>query len=350
MMSFRGTRLQDLRLPQGLVWLLETLAEAKGRQQLHEHQSPQILATLRELALVESAESSNRIEGVVVERSRLRPLVLGDAPPRDRPEEEIVGYRRALNWIHAEREAIPLTPRTCLKLHALAQGGTAGDAGVWKTRPNDIIEIHPDGRREIRFRPLAPDLVPAAMDELFLSYLDALNQGKITPLLATAALILDFSCIHPFRDGNGRVSRLLLLLTLYHQGFSVGRYISIERLVEKTKEDYYDTLKRCSDGWHDGQHDILPWFTYMLSTMRLAYREFEERAQRARPVRGSKTDLVETTLENLSGTFGITDVERRCPNVSRDLIRRVMVRWREAGRLEMLSRGRDARWRKEGKG
>lgn len=346
MMSFRGTRLSELCLSQGVVWLLETLAEAKGRQQLYENQSPQMLETLRELALIESAESSNRIEGVTVDRSRLRPLVLGTASPRDRPEEEIVGYRRALNWIHAERTAIPLSAETCLRLHALAQGGTTGDAGIWKSRPNDIIELYPDGSRTVRFRPLEPEAVPAAMSELFLSFQESIDQRKVTPLLAVAALILDFSCIHPFRDGNGRVSRLLLLLALYHHGFSVGRYLSLERLIEETKEDYYETLRKSSVGWHDGRQDILPWFTYLLSTLRLAYREFEERAQRARPEHGAKTGLVETVLEGLAGSFGIADVERQCPNVGRDLIRRVMSRWREEGRLEMLSRGRDARWRK----
>ena len=248
-MSFRGTRLQELRLPQGTVWMLETLAEAKGRQQLYEHQSPQVIESLRELALIESAESSNRIEGVTVDRRRLRPLVLGNAPPRDRPEEEIVGYRRALNWVHSRREAIPLSPETCLELHALAQGGTTGDAGVWKTRPNDIIEIFPDGRREVRFRPLAPDQAPSAMSEMFLAYHDGIDQGRITPLLAVAALVLDFSSIHPFRDGNGRVSRLLWLLALYHHGFTVGRYISLERVIEQTKVDYYETLQQSSVRW-----------------------------------------------------------------------------------------------------
>lgn len=347
MMSFRS-RLSELRLPQGIVWMLETLAEAKGRQQLYEHQSPQILKSLREMALVESAESSNRIEGVTVARERLRPLVLGDAPPRDRPEEEIVGYRRALDWIHTRRTETELAPATCLHLHALAQGGTTGDAGVYKSRPNDIIEIFPDGRREVRFSPLAPELVPAAMDELFLAYHDAIDQRRITPLLAMSALVLDFSCIHPFRDGNGRVSRLLLLLALYHHGFEVGRYVSLERVIEQTKDEYYETLQHSSQGWHEGRHDIVSGFTYLLSTLRLAYREFEERAGRVRPARGEKSELVETALGNITGSFGIADIERLCPNVSREQVRRVMNRWREEGRLEILGRGRDARWRRRG--
>jgi Fic family protein len=347
MMSFRGTRLQNTKLPLSIVWLLETLAESKGRHQLYEKQSPQMLKSLREMALIESAESSNRIEGVTVERNRLRPLVIGNTRPRDRSEEEIVGYRMALNWIHTDYHKIPVTPETCLHLHALAQGGTSGDAGQWKTTVNDIIEIFPDGRREVRFRPLAPDLVPKAMEELCLAYQYAIDQWHVTPLLALACFVLDFLCIHPFRDGNGRISRLLTLLLCYHHGHDVGRYISFERIVEQTKEDYYEALKISSSGWHEGTHDVMPWFTYLLSVWRMAYREFEERAERQRPKRGSKTDLVEYALESMISPFGIADVERLCPNVSRDTIRLVMNRWREQGTLEMLGKGRDAKWRRK---
>ena len=346
MMTFRGTRLQDTKLPLSTVWLLESLAESKGRQQLFEKQSPQILKSLREMALIESAESSNRIEGVTVDKSRLRPLVLGKVSPKDRSEEEIVGYRLALNWIHTDFQKIVISPETCLRLHALAQGGTTGDAGQWKITPNDIIEISPDGRREVRFRPVAPALVPKAMEELCLAYRDAIEQLKITPLLSIAGLILDFLCIHPFRDGNGRVSRLLTLLALYHHGHDVGRYISFERVVEQTKEDYYEVLKKSSARWHEGAHDFLPWFIYLLTTLRRTYREFEERAGRARPEKGSKSDLVEYALDAIVSPFGIADIERLCPNVSRDTIRLVMNSRRKSGRLEIMGRGRDAKWRR----
>lgn len=347
MMSFRGTRLQGVKLPLHVVWLLETLAESKGRQQLYEQQSPQLLSNLREMALIESAESSNRIEGVTIERARLRPLVVGNSRPRDRSEEEIVGYRMALNWIHTNYPEISIAPEVCLHLHGLAQGGTSGDAGQWKKTQNDIIEIFPDGRREVRFRPLAPEQVPGAIKELCLSYHHEIDQLQVTPLLATACLILDFLCIHPFRDGNGRIARLLTLLAWYHHGHKVGRYISHERIVEQTKEDYYEALRASSAGWHEGKHDIMPWFTYLLSVWRRAYREFEERAERQRPKRGAKTEMVEYALETMIGPFGIADVERICPNVSRDTIRLVMNRWRDQGRLEMLGKGRDAKWQRK---
>ena len=346
MMSFRGSRLAETRLPLGTVWLLESLAEAKGRQALHEKQSPQLLNALRELALVESTESSNRIEGVTIDRARLRPLVLGHARPRDRSEEEIVGYRKALSWIHTTHEKIPIEPETFRRLHALAQGGTSGDAGQWKRLPNEIVEVHPHGRREVRFRPVEPDRVPEALEELCLGYRHSIDQLKVTPLLAVACLVLDFLCIHPFRDGNGRVSPLLTLLAFYQHGHQVGRYIGLERIVEQTKESYYDALHQSSIRWHEGQHDVLPWLHYFLSTPRMAYREFEERAGRERPTRGSKADLITYALENVPSPFGIADVERLCPNVSREMIRVVMNRWRKEGRLEVLGRGRDARWRR----
>ena len=347
MISFRGNRLENIKLPLSIVWLLETLAESKGRKQLYEKQSPQMLKNLKEMALIESAESSNRIEGVTVERNRLRPLVIGNTRPRDRSEEEIVGYRMALNWIHTDYSKIPVTPETCLRLHALAQGGTSGDAGQWKTTQNDIIELFPDGRREVRFQPLAPDLVPKSMEELCLAYRHAVDQLKVTPLLATACFVLDFLCIHPFQDGTGRISRLLTLLLCYHHGHEVGKYISFERIIEQSKQDYYEALKTSSTRWHQGEHDVIPWFTFLLSTWRRAYREFEERAERLRPKRGSKTDLVEYALQSTISPFGIADVEQVCPSVSRDTIRLVMNRWREQGRLEMLGKGRDAKWRRK---
>lgn len=346
MMSFRGSRLSEIQLPQGTVWLLESLAESKGRQQLYELQSPQILEALREMALIESTESSNRIEGVTVERDRLQPLVLGTVRPRDRSEEEVVGYRRALSWIHTDYENIVVEPATLLRLHALAQGGTSGDAGEWKRSQNEIIEVLSTGERRLRFLPLEPERVPDAIRELCLTYRHVLDQGQATPLFAVAALVLDFLCIHPFRDGNGRVSRLLTLLALYHQGQGVGRYISHERIVEETKESYYEALGESSRGWHEGRHDVLPWFNYLLSTLRMSWREFEERAGRQRPHYGTKSDLVVYTLETIPSPFTIGDVERLCPSVSRDTIRAVMSRWRRAGQLEILGRGRDARWRR----
>ncbi|MFN7946175.1 MAG: Fic family protein [Blastocatellia bacterium] len=346
MMSFRGNRLSDFVIPAGTVWLMTDIAEAKGRQQLYARQSPQILRALRNMALVQSVESSNRIEGVTVERDRLRPLVLGNARPRNRSEQEIQGYRRALDLIHTNAADLAITPALLKQLHHTIQEG-GGDAGQWKQIENEIIEFRPDGPPVIRFRPVAAAGTVAAVDEMCLAYRHAINQGTTQPVLAVAALVLDFLCIHPFRDGNGRVSRLLTLLALYQHGYEVGRYISLERLVEESREEYYEALRRSSEGWHKGRHELLPWLTYFVTILRRAYREFEQRAGGVKSPRGAKTSLIENAIAAFPGAFSLADVERECPGVSRDMVRRVLREMQQAGQVECLGRGPGAMWRRK---
>ena len=347
MKSFDPKRFVGATIPLGVSWQLGMVMEAKGRQDLYEKQSPEVLRTLRELAIVESTESSNRIEGVTVEPKRLRPLVLGRARPRDRSEEVIVGYRKALNWIHTDPASISVSPEVIQRLHAIAQAG-AGEAGQWKARDNEIVEILPDGRRIVRFRPVGARETPAAIEQLCLGYRHATDQDLLPPLLAVANFVLDFLCIHPFRDGNGRVSRLLTLLLLSHHGFRVGRYVSLERLVEDSKESYYEALKRSSEGWHAARHDLVPWWSYPLGIMRSAYREFEERVGAVRAPRGAKTETVRRAIFAFPGEFTISDVERACPGVSRDMIRLVLRALQKEKRIVCLGRGRSARWRRMG--
>lgn len=277
MMSFRSNYLSNLSLPLSSVWLLTDIAEAKGRQGLFAR-SPEKLTLLRQTALVQSVESSNRIEGVTVAPERLRPLVLEDARPRDRSEEEILGYRRALELIHGEAPNLAITPEILQRLHAIIQEGS-GDAGQWKRVSNEIIELREGAAPIVRFRPVSVAETPAAVEELCLLHRHALNQGVAPPLVAVAALVLDFLCIHPFRDGNGRISRLLTLLVLYQHDFEVGRYISLERLVEESRTEYYEVLQLSSRGWHEGRHDLLPWLNYFLAILKRAYREWEKASQ-----------------------------------------------------------------------
>lgn len=347
MMSFRGGRLGKLALPIGTVWLLTDIAEAKGRQALYAKQVPQLLKALRDAAIVQSVESSNRIEGVTVAAERLRPLVVGRAKPQDRSEEEIRGYCRALNLIHTNSQDLPITPDLLKQLHRTAQQG-AGDAGQWKQMENEIVEFRQGGPPIVRFRPVSPADTPTAVDELCLSYRHALNQENVPPLVAVGALVFDFLCIHPFRDGNGRVARLLTLLALYHHGYEVGRYISLERLIEESKDDYYETLCRSSQGWHESQHDLLPWLNYFLAILRRACREFEDRVGQIKSPRGAKTALVETAIDGVAGEFTLADLERACPGVSRDMIRRVLRDLQEAGHVTCLGRGPGAPWRRKG--
>lgn len=282
MTSFR--RLASLSLPVSSVWLVNDIAEARGRQDLYTRQAPQLLAALRQTARVQSVESSNRIEGVTVAPDRLVPLVVEDAEPRDRSEEEIRGYRRALDLIHAGAQDLPITPEFLQRLHHLIQEGS-GDAGQWKRVENEIIELREGAPPLVRFRPVSVAETPGAVDELCLSYRHTVNQGTAPPLLAVSALVFDFLCIHPFRDGNGRISRLLTLLALFQHGYEVGRYISLERLVEESRVDYYDVLHRSSEGWHEGKHDLLPWLTYFLAIVKRAYFYFVRLSSRSREKR-----------------------------------------------------------------
>jgi Fic family protein len=336
----------DKEIPVGLAWLLGSVMECKGRQQLLEVTRPEVLKTLRRVAMIQSAESSNRIEGVTVARERLEPLVLGRVRPRDRSEEEIVGYRRALDWIHCEHEQIEVSPATLRQLHAMAQEGHIGDAGEWKRRGNDIIEVLPDGRRQIRFKTVSAAETPEAVDQLCLAFGHTVEQGLLPPLLAGASLVFDFLCIHPFRDGNGRVSRLLTLLVLYHHGVHVGRFISLERTVEESKQAYYDALLRSSQGWHTSNHDIASWWSYYLSTIRSAYRELEQRIDQIGSSAGVKSRLVLAAIDRLPASFTLNDVADLCPSVSKTHIRNILRRQRDEGRLETSSHGRGARWYK----
>jgi len=327
------------------AWYLADLGEARGKQELFTKQSPQRLKVLREHALIESAVSSNRIEGVVVDKKRVGTIVFGKPLLRDRDEEEVRGYRDALKLIHEQAGQMAMSEDTILKLHALSRG-QAGDAGKYKERESDIIEKYADGRERIRFKTVTAAETPRAMRELVELWRRCLDERSVHPLIALAGFNLDFLCIHPFRDGNGRVSRLLLLLQCCHLGYEVGRYISLERLIEQNKERYYETLEQSSQGWHDGKHDPWPYVNHLLFILRTAYREFEERVGQTASPKGAKTELVTSAVSRATGPFRVADIQRDCPGVSVDLIRGVLKNLRAAGQLECLGRGRNAEWRK----
>jgi Fic family protein len=295
---------------------------------------------------LESVESSNRIEGITVAPERLRPLVIGNAQPRDRSEEEIRGYRRALELIHTNATDLPLTSETLRLLHQTAQEG-AGDAGEWKRRDNDIVEYREGHPPRVHFRTVSFKQASAAVKELCFAYEDHLAQSRTMPIVALGCFVFDFLCIHPFRDGNGRVSRLVTLLGLYQLGYEVGRYISPERLVEESREDYYEVLRLSSVNWHEGKHDIMPWLNFFLTVIRRAYRDFEERAGQVKSPRGAKTGMVEAAIDATIGTFRISEIEAKCPGVSRELIRRVLQRRRREGKLTCTGYGSMARWKKK---
>jgi Fic family protein len=335
-------------VPAATSWYLADLGEARGKQELFTRQSPQRLKALREHALIESAVSSNRIEGVEVDQSRIATIVFGQPLLRDRDEEEVRGYRQALTWIHDQGAKIPLSEETVLQLHRMTRG-EIWDAGKYKEKDGDIIEKLPDGRSRVRFRTVPSQDTPSCMKDLVEQYDDAVKDHKIPPLVLLVAFNLDFLCIHPFRDGNGRVSRLLMLLQCYHLGFEVGRYISLERLIEQNKERYYETLEQSSRGWHEGKHDPWPYINYILSIIRTAYREFEQRLGRIQSPKGEKTSLVLRAIDSALGTFSVAEIQNKCPNVSVDMVRRVLKNLRARNKIECLGRGQNARWQKTAK-
>jgi Fic family protein len=348
MMTLRQLAHKPESIPLVTSWSLADLGEARGKQELFTKQSPQRLKILREHAIIESAVSSNRIEGVTVEQSRVGTVIFGKARLRDRDEAEVRGYRQALSLLHEQAAKLPLSEATLLRLHRLSHAG-AGDAGQYKARDNDIIETYPDGRVRVRFKTVTAEQTPDFTRELFELWHRCLTERWVPPLIALAAMNLDFLCIHPFRDGNGRVSRLLLLLECYHLGFEVGRYISLERLIEENKERYYETLEQSSQGWHEGKHDPWPYINYLLFIFNRAYREFEERVGQMEAPKGAKAEMVLRAIRTQHGEFRMADIERACPGVGREWIRALMGDLKKAGELTCQGRGPAARWRYLGK-
>lgn len=335
-------------VPASTSWYLADLGEFRGKQELYTHQSPQRLKALREHAMIESAVSSNRIEGVSVAPGRVRDVLVAPKPLfRDRDEEEVRGYRDALQLIHENAAGLPINDETICKLHWLTRG-QIWDAGQYKEKDGDIIERYPDGSDRVRFRTVSAAATPEAMTKLAEDWQHCLDERWAHPLIALAAFNLDFLCIHPFRDGNGRVSRLLLLLQCYQQGYEAGRYISLERLIEQSKDRYYETLEQSSQGWHEGKHDPWPYINYVLSILKMAYREFSERVGEIKAPRGAKTDQVLAAIGRFTGDFTVSQVEQACPGVSRDMVRRVLREQQAVGMVECQGRGPAARWKKKG--
>jgi Fic family protein len=324
--------------------ILRTLGEYRGKQALYFKQSPEILKGLQQVAIIESSESSNRLEGITAPHERIADLVTKNTDPKDRSEQEIAGYRDALQLIHQSAGHMPFSINVILQLHALIYRYHPHPGGEWKKSDNEITEVHPDGKRRVRFKPSTAFETPHAMEKLIVEYDKSLSEMHLEPLIVVPLAILDFLCIHPFRDGNGRSARLLTLLLLYHFDYQVGRYISLERIFEESKESYYETLEKSSQHWHSGNHDVMPWMTYFWGVMLRAYKEFEARVGTLTTGKGNKAQHIRTTVENMTLPFAISDIERLCPSVSRDTIRMVLRSLRDEGVIAPMGKGRSAKW------
>lgn len=329
----------------GVVRQLTALGEMKGRQDLYRAQQPEVLETLRQVAVILSTESSNRLEQVVIAPSRLRELMARRAVPQNRLESEVAGYRDVLETIHSSWAYMRLSPNLILQMHRDLYRYTPQPGGHWKQADNQIAERWPDGTVRIRFGETTPaHLTGIAMDALCSAFLRLREEGTVDDLVLVAAFVLDFLCIHPFTDGNGRMARLLTLLLLYQAGYQVGRYISLERVIEESKETYYDSLYRSSQGWAQGRNDLLPWLTYFLGVLQAAYRDLDDRVREAGKAAGSKGHQVRAAVEQLDQPFSVRDILAACPNVSPAMVRKVLDELRNEGRVVLLGRGRNARW------
>jgi Fic family protein len=327
-----------------LIRQLTSIYEFRGKEAMVQRQAPEVLASLRKSAIIESTESSNRIEGVVASPERVRAIVGLGAEPQTRSEAEIAGYRDVLATIHASYPDIPARPNTMLQFHRdlYRLAGAAG--GAWKNVDNTIEATLPDGSREVIFRPVPAQLTPSAVKELCDDFNRARDAGATDALVLSGAFILDFLCIHPFRDGNGRMARLLTTLLLYQAQFNVPRYVSLERIVEQTRDSYYASLRASSERWHQGRHMLVPWLEYFFGIVLAAYRELDERMLVA--AMPTKAERVRLAIEQLPETFTFAEVQRACPGVSRPTIRLAMQQLRKEGTIAIARAGRNARWRR----
>ena len=336
--------LKDLRFSQQDVTTLRALGECLGKQKLFVKQKLETLESLQTQAAIESADSSNRLEGITAPQARIEALVKDSAKPLDRSEQEIAGYRDVMELIHQTGPDMPITVTVILQLHQWLYKYMGEEGGHWKTIDNEIIEKDVDGNvTRVRFKAVSAVETPQAMQDLIDNYNQALAGGN-DPAVVIPLFILDFLCVHPYRDGNGRVSRLLTGLLLYHAGYQVGRYISLERRFFETSKTYYEVLEKSSQGWHENEHDPMPWVRYFWGVMLSAYKEFEDRVGNIEAGRGSKTKRIREAAARKVIPFTMADIKRDVPDVSRDMIRHVLRDIKKEGRVRVEGRGRGARW------
>ena len=333
-------RPKDLLTPE-VVSILTRLHECRGRQELFIEAEADVLTALLEVAKIQSTGSPNRIEGIYTTDERLNALVQEKVKPRNRNEEEISGYRDVLATIHESYEYIAPRPNNILQLHRdLYSFSSSAVGGVYKNSDNIIAEKHADGTETVRFRPVPAFQTADAMLNLCTRFNDAIEAGTYDPLLLMPVFILDFLCIHPFNDGNGRMSRLLTLLLLYRAGFIVGKYISIEMLIEKSKDSYYEALQASSQNWHENGNDYLPFLKYMLGVVVKAYNEFEDRVEYMHHRKMSKADRIKALIEKTPGKISKKDIAMACPDISVTTIERTLAELVATGFIEKVGVGR----------
>lgn len=337
---FYQKRYQALLTPE-IVALLGQLHERKAEQNLLVGAKADTLVHLVEIAKIQSTEASNRIEGIYTSDERLKKLVLDKTRPATRGEQEIAGYRDVLNTIHTNYEYIPPKPSYILQLHRdLYKFNGLAAGGAYKNVDNVIEETDAQGTRRVRFQPVPAWETPEAMERLCAAFDEAVKDSAYDPLLLVPMFILDFLCIHPFNDGNGRMSRLLTLLLLCRAGYAVGKYVSIEKMIEATKENYYDALERSSVDWHEGCNDDVPFVQYLLDIILASYREFSARLERLGAEGQSKPDQVRKVIRDTLGKITKAEIMAQCPNISQVTVQRTLNDLLKSGEILKISGGR----------
>ena len=341
MRAFHFKSVYNKLLTPEIVAYLTQIHEYKGQQNLFIEAKADALSNLLEVAKIQSTEASNRIEGIITTDDRLRKIVREKTMPQTRSEKEIAGYRDVLATIHESHDYISPKPSVILQLHRdLYKFSGRSIGGSFKNSDNVIAEELPDGQRIIRFQPVPAWETPEAIRTLCDAFQEAMQDAELNPLLLIPIFVLDFLCIHPFNDGNGRMSRLLTLLLLYRSGYIVGKYISIEKLISDTRETYYEVLQQSSRNWHEGTNDYAPFVTYMLGILVAAYRDFETRIELLTNRSLSKPDRVREIIRKHLGKITKSEIMAQCPDISQITVQRALAEMLKNGEITKLSGGR----------
>ena len=331
---------KELMVPE-IMNLVSKIHEFKGKQELLMRAKPDILKAMLEVAKIQSTGASNRIEGIFTSDSRLEELVSKKAEPINRDEEEIAGYREVLNTIHENYDYITLKSSVILQLHRdLYSFHPSNNRGRYKNQDNIIEEVDEKGIRRIRFKPLSAFETPEAVEKLCSAYNESINDGRIDPLILISKFVLDFLSIHPFNDGNGRMSRLITLLLLYQQGYIVGKYVSVEMFIESTKESYYETLQESSIGWHENENSYLPFVKYYLSILLKAYRDFSDRVETVAVDKMGKSERVKDIFDKKVHKISKREIADIYPDISVTTIEKALSDLLKEGYIKKVGSGR----------
>ena len=341
MRDFHYAAIREQKWDSEILGLIAAIYKEAGKQEMYLKQRPEELEKLVEIAKVQSTEASNAIEGIVTTSTRIRQLVEEKTAPRNRDEQEIAGYRDALNIIHENFDAIPITRNYILQLHKVLYSHMNNPmAGQTKSVQNYISATYPDGHTETLFTPLAPFETPEALDRICDEYNRVIGNMEAEPLIVIPIFIHDFLCIHPFNDGNGRMSRLLTALLLYRNGFYVGKYISLEAKIAKNKDLYYAALRQAQEGWHEGTEDAVPFIKYLLGIILSAYRDFEDRFSLVEQKKPALETVRQATLNKI-GRFSKQDIRELCPALSVSSIEGALRKLVASGELKREGNGKN---------